>query len=454
MGVGIGHIHVRHAHALTQTVHALIEVGLGELAGLSLGLGKVQVHLGGAHDDKVYVGAVVDVLLGLHHILDGMITGEAVNEVGRAGVAATETGVAGRADGLRETGIAVLRLLHKAHGLPAGFVGEAGAVGHQVAGHHLAGHAVTAHGSALHGIVGAVHHAVGYVVVTGQDHLVHVLGSVGSGEQGIVGLIGTAGGMNAVTAVINEILGDLGALVQIPLIAVGVGAVVKLRVIFAESTFEEQETGLQGHGRELGNLVGALGGGQVGNSEVNVLNHLFHDELTGVAGTVEGLGIGRSHRLVVPRNISEALDLLKVEVGAEETGKALVLGADGRIGAIGKVLQQRVHVAQGAPAPASARRRSLTVTLDFVHKAHLHIGVGIFHEEVRATGQHAIQVHAEGLKLLLSLKEAFGRHAVLGNSIQHVVAAGKGKTGQDGKQEICYLFHRESSIKGLNLRRT
>jgi hypothetical protein len=64
----------------------------------------------------------------------------------------------------------------------------------------------------------------------------------------------------------------------------GVGSVVELGVILPESALEKEETGLEGHGGPLRDLVGALGGRQIGDGEVDVLDHLVHDVLTGVGG--------------------------------------------------------------------------------------------------------------------------------------------------------------------------
>ena len=64
LGISGSHVKLGHAHAGAYLVHGLVQVGLGQRPGLGLCLRKVQEYLGMAEDDKVYVGAVPDVLVG------------------------------------------------------------------------------------------------------------------------------------------------------------------------------------------------------------------------------------------------------------------------------------------------------------------------------------------------------------------------------------------------------
>ena len=214
-----------------------------------------------------------------------------------------------------------LGFLLESHGLPTGLVGEAGAVLHQVAGHELAGHGRAAHRTDGHRIARAVDCAVGLVVIPGENHFVRQVGGVHRGEQLPVAGVHFAG-VQAVAAGLDELQGDLGALVQVPLVVLGIGRQGGKggipRVILAEGAFEQQDTGFQGHGRPFRDLVRALGGGEVRNREVQVLDHLLKDQLAAVAGLVEFLGVRGAQGLVIPRDVAEALDLGEIEVGAEE----------------------------------------------------------------------------------------------------------------------------------------
>ena len=91
-------------------------------------------------------------------------------------------------------------------------------------------------------------------------------------------------GMQAVTAGLDEFPGHLGALLEIPLVVVGIGRDGLQEdipcVILAEGAFEQADLGFQGHCGPLGNLVCALVDREVVDGEVYVLEHLPEYEFT------------------------------------------------------------------------------------------------------------------------------------------------------------------------------
>ena len=125
-------------------------------------------------------------------------------------------------------------------------------------------------------------------------------------------------------------------------------------MVFAEGSFKEHETGLEGHCGPFCNLVCALCGRKICNSKVDIFYHLAKDELPGVAGTVEFLVVSRTDRFLIPGNVAEALYFIEVEVCTEESCKSLIFNADSLVLAVGQELQKGVDVAQRAPTPTAA----------------------------------------------------------------------------------------------------
>ena len=356
-----------------------------------------------------------------------MITGEAHLVVRSSREGLTHAHVTRGTDALGHTGIAVLGFGNEIHGLPTGLVGETGTVGHQVAGDEFLGGGGATHGTHGHAVAGTMHGTICLIVVATQDDFVGEVGYAVRVEQLEVA------GMKAIAAGLDEFLGNLGALFQIPFIVMGIGREGLEEyiscVILAEGSFEQQETGLQGHGGPFGHLIGALGRRKVRDSEVNVFDHLAHNELAAVAGTVQFVDVGRTNGVFVPRNIAEALYLFKIDIGAEETGQGLELGAHGGIRAMIQIVQKRIHIAQGTPAPATAAGRDGTLTHALVGHVVLGVMVVIGHIEA-LTGEVLVEHDGESPEFTFTLEESVLGELVLGNGIQKVVAAGKSEPGK------------------------
>ena len=251
--------------------------------------------------------------------------------------------------------------------------------------------------------------------------------------------------MKAVAARLDELGGNLGALVQVPLVVLGVGRQGGQGripcMVLAERAFKQQDTGFQGHGRPLGHLIGALGGREVRDGEIQVLDHLVHNELAAVAGTVEGFQILGTHGLVVPRDVAEAFDLGEIEVSAEEAGQGLVADAHLCIRAVVQVFQEGVDVPEGGPAPAAAAGGNRALAHPLV--GHVVLGVVVVVGEVQVRGrEQLIEADGIGLQLTLALEERVGGKPVPGHGVQQVVTAGKSESGKQKQNGVKYLFHR------------
>ena len=413
---------MRHSGAVAEFVDGHVEVVLGQGAGIGLGLCVVEVNFGGTHDDQVHIAVVVLILVESGDILVRMISGEGHLEVrGGCGFLAHAL-VTGSADARGKTGIAVLALGGEVHGFPAGLVGETGAILAKVTGSQFPGHCGAAHGTDGHAVASAVHGTVCPVVVAGDNHLVGQLcGVIGMEKLEVAG-------MQAVAAAVDEIGRNLCALIQIPLVALGIGRKSCQgrisSVIFAEGAFEKEHPGLQGHGGPLGHLISALGGGQLCNCEIEVFDHLVYDELAAVAGLVELCGFGGTDGFVVPRHIAEALDFREVEICAEETCESLVLGAHNLILAVGEFLYESVDIAEGGPAPAAAGCRDGAFAEAF--RRHVVLGIVIVVGDVQVGArEQLIEADGESLELALALEEGVRSQSVLGNGVQKIVAAGE-----------------------------
>ena len=251
-------------------------------------------------------------------------------------------------------------------------------------------------------------------------------------------------GVQTVTAGLDELQGNLGAFGQIPLVILGIGRQGSQGgvacMVLPVSAFEQEDAGLQGHGRPLGHLIGALGGGEVPNGKVQVFDHLLHDQLTAVAGLVEQLGVRGADGFVIPRDVAEALDLGEIEVGAEETGEGRIFDTDLLVRAVADVLQQGVDIAEGRPAPAAAAGRNGALAHALVGHVVLGEVVVVGHIQLRG-GEQFIEADGVGLELTLALEERVGGKPVLGDGVQQVVAAGESESGQEHQYGNDYLFH-------------
>jgi len=78
---------------------------------------------------------------------------------------------------------------------------------------------------------------------------------------------------------------------------------------------------------------------------------VIHDDAAIFAGLFQQLLLFGADDLLVPGYVAVAEYLLVVEIGAEEVGHAVVLGADGFVGAVMRIRQIVVDFAQGGPGP-------------------------------------------------------------------------------------------------------
>ena len=184
-----------HGNTLTQKVDGDVEVVLGDGAELGLCLSVDEEGLSIAEYGHI-VGRtlVVDVLavsIGSLDKLDGLEAGASSLEVGSEDFALADTGVVESADALRQAGVTVLDLVDEELGLPAGLVGVARTVLHQVLVDELAGEA----GCTAGGLDGArsslVEGTGGGTEADSEDVLVGV--GVRSGEEVAVVGVGVTG---------------------------------------------------------------------------------------------------------------------------------------------------------------------------------------------------------------------------------------------------------------------
>ena len=241
------------------------------------------------------------------------------------------------------------------------------------------------------------------IIVAGEDDLdaLRVL----RGEQVAVAGGRSGRGVERIAAVGDEFLGCVGGLFEIPfpVVFVAVDAVV-----LAERAFEEAEARLERQRRPFRHAVEIAFGRQIADGEVDVLDHALHDEFARVAGTLQ-LGVGRTEGLGIPGHVAEALHLLEIEVGAEETGHGVVAVADVGVLAVARVFEQGVELAQVGPRPAAARGGNRAAVAHFGGDFVLHDVVVAFVVKAVA-GEDRVEGVAEGLQLVFVREEGLGRH--------------------------------------------
>ena len=332
-----------------------------------------------------------------------MVAGDRVRQVRRQLGRGSDTRVSRRADGLGQARVAVRTLLLELHGFPAGLVRESRTVGHQVAVDDLARHARFAVRGADGVEIGVVEDAQRRIIVAGEDDLdaLRVL----RGEQVAVAGGRSGRGVERIAAVGDEFLGCVGGLFEIPfpVVFVAVDAVV-----LAERAFEEAEARLERQRRPFRHAVEIAFGRQIADGEVDVLDHALHDEFARVEGTLQ-LGVGRTEGLGIPGHVAEALHLLEIEVGAEETGHGVVAVADVGVLAVARVFEQGVELAQVGPRPAAARGGNRAAVAHFGGDFVLHDVVVAFVVKAVA-GEDRVEGVAEGLQLVFVREEGLGRH--------------------------------------------
>ena len=436
--VGIGLFQIQesgHPHALAEGVHGLVDVALGQGAQLGLGLGIVQEDLRIAEDGHVIVGLVHAAPLGkrlVHDELHHLVAGHGAIEVrGRYRRISQPDGAGTHRDG-GEARVAAGQFLGELHGFPAGTVRETGTVGVQDAGNELAGEARGSLGGHHREGRGVVAHLEALVVLDGEDELVAV--GIDIGEQGPVvvhlgQLVGT---------VVHEFPGGVGRQLQVLGGGAGVGRkrdhvhvrVLCRIVVLAERSFEQAEAGLQGQGRPAVHPVRAHARGEVGDREVDVLQHVAQDDFPAVTRPVQVLRVGFQLG-VDPRHVAEALHHVEVEVGPEEAGQARVLGHGGRILALAHILEQGVHLAEVAPgagtvAPAAAgvRDGAGVAAAQEGRKVQAHqlvalLLVGLLIQQI------VIECIGEKLQVRLVPEVVLGSQGGLGRPLQKTVAGGQ-----------------------------
>ena len=130
-------------------------------------------------------------------------------------------------------------------------------------------------------------------------------------------------------------------------ILVGIGQIP----VFAPRAFVEGDTRFESQGRPTGYAGDILFAGQHFDCVFEVVHHVIHDDAAIFAGLFQQLLLFGADDLLVPGYVAVAEYLLVVEIGAEEVGHAVVLGADGFVGAVMRIRQIVVDFAQGGPGP-------------------------------------------------------------------------------------------------------
>ena len=171
-------------------------------------------------------------------------------------------------------------------------------------------------------------------------------------EKHHVVLVRIFGGIDLVGAFVDDRFGGLGGFFQI------IGVVVSLEVdavVFAVGSLEEAEPRFQRQCRPFVDAVGRhlLGQTAAVDGEVDILDHLGHDQLPRIARLVE-VGIRRSELCVVPGHVAETFHLVEIEGGAEEPGQGGIFEHSVLVFALVDIFQQGVYAAQVAPRPAAA----------------------------------------------------------------------------------------------------
>ena len=124
-------------------------------------------------------------------------------------------------------------------------------------------------------------------------------------------------------------------------------------VILSECTLEETELSLESKSRVLVYTELRCRCRKVLDSIVDVLEHMLHNDLTVVSWVEESL-ISRAELNVDPRNVSESLHFLKVEVSAEELCESSVLLNCIFIVTVVDVRKKGVHLSEVTPRPAAS----------------------------------------------------------------------------------------------------
>ena len=198
----------------------------------------------------------------------------------------------------------------------------------------------------------------GVVVEFGQDDLL-TDGVVGV-EQRAVRLFTL--GPDAVTAAFDDLSGSFRSQVQeifrtqadrfpVKLLRVILRGEVVIGMIDPPGPLEQGRAALQGQGRPFGDPGDIRFLREIPDGEVQVFHDLEHHISARIAGSAKVFRIVRSDDVVIKGNIAEMPDLQEVAQSPEEAGLRLVMQPDRLVLAVGRMLQEKVDPADGAPSP-------------------------------------------------------------------------------------------------------
>ena len=123
-------------------------------------------------------------------------------------------------------------------------------------------------------------------------------------------------------------------------------------VILAVSTLEQTELSLQHIGGPLVHTISAYPVRESFNRLVDVFKHIGHNQFPAVARLVQIL-IGGAWLLFVPRNVTELLNFLEIELRAEELCQGGIFLDNGLIAALVHIPKHSVDLTEHLPIPAA-----------------------------------------------------------------------------------------------------
>ena len=172
-------------------------------------------------------------------------------------------------------------------------------------------------------------------------------------EQLGVAVVDSAAGVDGVSAGEHELFRCLYSLIQEEVSIVLQSADI---VIFAECSLKQASPRFECKRSPFGDFVKFVGCREIFRSIVQVLNDFDHYKVAGVPWLVE-IRVCRTELLVIPRNITETLHFLEIEVCPEEPCKSHILIPDLNVRAVYGVLYQSVVVPERSECPASSGSR-------------------------------------------------------------------------------------------------
>ena len=221
-------------------------------------------------------------------------------------------------------------------------------------------------------------------------------------------------------------------------------------MILAESPLEQAGPALERQRGPAGHAVDRLFGRQVQDGKVEVLDHLLHHQLPRIAALFEEQRIAGVDRTVHPGHVAVIFHLLEVEPGPEETRQTFVFEPHALVRTVGRVLQEKVDVAQFLPLPGARRSGNGAVAQHLARKRGLGDDVGRFAVDRPGGGEHRIEIVGVELALFLRAEEALGSEPVLRETVERILAtaeAARRNTGKDIKNDF---FHNGSRIRRLS----